>query len=70
MNMLEKDSPISIPFSTIHAAVALLLLLLLTGSAYAEDNAEPVLSAESIPIDGGVVNANIGAGNFVDPSGE
>ena len=40
------------------------------GAIYLLSRAGDYVGGTTIPIDGGVVNANIGAGNFVDPSGE
>ena len=40
------------------------------GAIYLLSRAGDYVVGTTIPIDGGVVNANIGAGNFVDPSGE
>ena len=39
------------------------------GAIYLLSRAGDYVVGTTIPIDGGVVNANIGAGNFVDPSG-
>lgn len=39
------------------------------GAIYLASKAGDYVVGTTIPIDGGVVNANIGAGNFVDPSG-
>ena len=40
------------------------------GAIYLLSRAGDYVVGTTIPIDGGVVNANIGAGNFVDPSGQ
>lgn len=40
------------------------------GAIYLCSRAGDYVVGTTIPIDGGVVNANIGSGNFVDPSGE
>ena len=40
------------------------------GAIYLLSRAGDYVVGTTIPIDGGVVNANIGAGNFVDPSGD
>lgn len=40
------------------------------GAIYLLSRAGDYVVGTTIPIDGGVVNANIGSGNFVDPSGE
>ena len=40
------------------------------GAIYLLSRAGDYVVGTTIPIDGGVVNANVGAGNFVDPSGE
>lgn len=39
------------------------------GAIYLLSRAGDYVIGTTIPIDGGVVNANVGAGNFVDPSG-
>ncbi len=39
------------------------------GAIYLLSRAGDYVVGTTIPIDGGVVNANVGAGNFVDPSG-
>lgn len=39
------------------------------GAIYLVSRAGDYVVGTTLPIDGGVVNANIGAGNFVDPSG-
>ncbi|MHA6332944.1 SDR family NAD(P)-dependent oxidoreductase [Qipengyuania sp. CAU 1752] len=39
------------------------------GAIYLLSRAGDYVVGTTVPIDGGVVNANIGAGNFVDPSG-
>ncbi|MBD3729523.1 MAG: SDR family oxidoreductase [Sphingomonadales bacterium] len=39
------------------------------GAIYLASRAGDYVVGTTIPIDGGVVNANVGAGNFVDPSG-
>ena len=40
------------------------------GAIYLLSRAGDYVVGTTIAIDGGVVNANVGAGNFVDPSGE
>jgi len=40
------------------------------GAIYLASRAGDYVVGTTIPIDGGVVNANVGAGNFVDPSGQ
>ncbi|MCB2088876.1 MAG: SDR family oxidoreductase, partial [Sphingomonadaceae bacterium] len=40
------------------------------GAIYLASRAGDYVVGTTIPIDGGIVNANIGAGNFVDPSGK
>ena len=40
------------------------------GAIYLLSRAGDYVVGTTVAIDGGVVNANVGAGNFVDPSGD
>lgn len=60
-DMVEKGIPLRRVGATMDMA---------GGAIYLASRAGDYVVGTTIPIDGGVVNANIGAGNFVDPSGK